>query len=50
MIYQSKKLLGFLFLFFVLTTIYSFSQNKRKPKSKEYYQVSLTDFNFLGEQ
>ena len=46
MIYQSKKLLGFLFLFFVLTTIYSFSQNKRKSKSKEYNKVSLTDFNF----
>ena len=46
MIYQSKKLLGFLFLFFVLTGIYSFSQNKRKSKSKEYNKVSLTDFNF----
>ena len=46
MIYQSKRLLGFLFLFFVLTGIYSFSQNKRKSKSREYNKVSLTDFNF----
>ena len=46
MIYQSKKKLGFLFLFFALTAINSFSQNKRKSKSKEYNKVSLTDFNF----
>ena len=46
MIYQSKKKLGFLFLFFVLTAFNSFSQNKRKSKSKEYNKVSLTDFNF----
>ena len=46
MIYQSKRLLGFLFLFFVLTGIYSFSQNKRKSKSREYNKISLTDFNF----
>ena len=46
MIYQSKRFLGFLFLFFVLTGIYSFSQNKRKSKSREYNKVSLTDFNF----
>ena len=46
MIYQSKKKLGFLFLFFVLTAFNSFSQNQRKSKSKEYNKVSLTDFNF----
>ena len=46
MIYQSKKKLGFLFLFFVLTAFNSFSQNKRKSKSKEYNKVSLTNFNF----
>ncbi len=46
MIHLNNKLLGFLFSFFVLTVFNSFSQNKKKSKSKTYKHVSLNDFNF----
>ena len=46
MIYKNNKFLAFLFSFFVLGAIYSFSQNKRKSSSKAYGKVSLNDFNF----
>ena len=46
MIHRNNKLLGFLFSFFVLTVFNSFSQNKKKSKSKNYNHVSLNYFNF----
>ena len=46
MIYRNNILLSFFFSFFLLLAFNSFSQNKRKSKSKIYKNVSLNDFNF----